>query len=512
MKEEKRMKKLAIISTIFLGLFTTSCDSYLDINQDPNSPTEGNMTPSIMLPAAEMGIAATYGNLLRIPAGYFAQHYSHMFGTSNYVDYSQFEMSPVRSGSAYSQINRVGLKNLQTILSLAEKSEDWGTYLAATTLRCFALQALVDCYGSIPYTEALDISNPSPHYDEGATVYAGLIAELETALAKASPMDPVATNFLYQGKNATPWIKFANALKLKIMSREVGAVPEVESKIGALIAENNFPTADVAYTDCWSNETGQMNPYYSEEFSTAFGSTQINVTANMAIVSTMLQKNSDGDIIYQDPRLAAFFDTNSSGEYVGGVSGTNFSTSGNYKAAYWCRPAMQYDSPVYMIQVAETEFFIAEYYARQGNGAQAQLHYNAAIQASCASAGVSGADQVIAKFPYNQGNYKQCIGISKWMALSGTNNFESWCELRRLKYPAFGSATGTTLYNASEDKLHTENYTPGTLYTPISVFSNVGSNSVIQRWPYPSTSTSSNANAPKFDENSDYKNPPFWGK
>ena len=149
------------------------------------------MNTSILLPAAEMGIAATYGNLLRIPAGYFAQHYSHMFGTSNYVDYSQFNMSPVRSGSAYSQINRVGLKNLQTIRSLAEEKEEWGTYLAATTLRCFALQALVDCYGSIPYSEALDISNPSPHYDEGSAVYAGLLNELDEALGKVSPQDNV---------------------------------------------------------------------------------------------------------------------------------------------------------------------------------------------------------------------------------------------------------------------------------------------------------------------------------
>ena len=506
------MKKLAIISAIILGLGTTSCDSYLDINQDPNSPTEENMNTSILLPAAEMGIAATYGNLLRIPAGYFAQHYSHMFGTSNYVDYSQFEMSPVRSGSAYSQINRVGLKNLQTICSLAEKNEEWGTYLAATTLRCFAIQALVDCYGSIPYTEALDISNPTPHYDEGATVYAGILAELDEALSKVSANSPVATNFLFNGEKAGNWIKFANALKLKIMSREVGAVPDVESKIGALINEGNFPTEDVAYTDCWSNETGQMNPYYSEEFSTAFGSTQINVTANMAIMSTMLQKNAEGDVVYEDPRLSAFFEANGSGEYVGGVSGTNFSTSGNYKAAYWCRPNMSYDSPVYLIQVAEVEFFIAEYYARQGNAAQAEAHYNAAIEASCESAGVGGADEVIAQFPYNQANYKQSIGISKWIALAGTNNFESWCELRRLKYPTFGSATGSTLYNAAEDKLNTGAYTPGTLYTPISVFANVGNNQVIQRWPYPSVSTSSNANAPKFDENSDYKIPPFWGK
>lgn len=504
------MKKLAIISTIILGLATASCDSYLDINQDPNSPTEENMNTSILLPAAEMGIAATYGNLLRIPAGYFAQHYSHMFGTSNYVDYSQFEMSPVRSGSAYSQINRVGLKNLQTIRELAEKNEEWGTYLAATTLRCFAIQALVDCYGSIPYSEALNISNPSPKYDEGADIYAGLINELDDALSKASATDPVATNFLYQGQRADKWIQFANALKLKILSRESGAV-SVDSQIGALISENNFPKEDVAYTDCWSNETGQMNPYYSEEFSTAFGSTQINVTANMAIIGTMLQKNASGDVLYQDPRLEAFFDPNSNGEYVGGVSGTNFSTSGNYKAAYWCRPAMKYNSPVYLIQVAETEFFIAEYYARQNNAAQAEAHYNAAIEASCQSAGVSGADAVIAQFPYDQANYKQCIGISKWIALAGTNNFESWCELRRLKYPAFGTQTGNTLYDSTGDKLNTTLYEPGTLYTPIAVFDKVGSNMVIQRWPYPQASTSSNANAPEFND-ADYKNPLFWAK
>ena len=231
----------------------------------------------------------------------------------------------------------------------------------------------------------------------------------------------------------------------------------------------------------------------------------------MAIISTMLQKNSSGEVTYQDPRLEAFFDVNSSGEYVGGVSGTNFSTSGNYKAAYWCRPAMAYNSPVYLIQVAEIEFFIAEYYARQNNAAQAEAHYNAAIEASCASAGVSGADEVIAQFPYNQANYKQVIGISKWIALAGTNNFESWCEMRRLKYPAFGSQTGATLYNSTEDKLKPEIYTPGTLYTPIAVFDKVGSNMIIQRWPYPQASTSSNSNAPKFDD-SEYKVPPFWGK
>ena len=502
------MKKLAIISAIVLGLGAASCDSYMDINQDPNSPAESNMTPSIMMPAAEMNLCATYGNLMRIPAGYYTQHFAHAFGTSNYVDYSQFTMSATRSSTAYSQMMRGALKNLETIRTLASESEEWGTYLAATTLRAFGFQALVDCYGEIPFTETFDVSIPSPKYDEGADIYAALIAELDEALSKASATDVVATNFLFPGQRAAAWIQFANAVKLKILSRESG-VASVDSQIGAIIAEGNLP-GDVAYANCWANESGQMNPYYSEEFATSFGSTQINVVANVAIIGTMLQKDSEGSIIYEDPRLAAFFEPNGSGNYTGGISGTNFSTSDSYKSTYWCRPVATYDMPVYLITESEIEFFISEYYARQGNHDQAAAHYAAAIEASFATAGVAGAEENIAFFPYDSSNYKKSIGIAKWVALTGTNDFESYCELRRLRYPAFGSVKGIDMYNLQTDASYKpELYQPGTLYTPIQVDGNIGDNKLLERYPYPSSSSASNANAPKFT-NADFTKPVFW--
>ena len=504
------MKKLAIISTIVLGLAATSCDSYLDVNQNPNSPSESNMTPSIMMPAAEMNLAATYGSLMRIPAGYFTQHYAQAFGTSNYVDYSQFQMSATRSSTAYSQMMRGALKNLETIRTLSNESEEWGTYLAATTLRAFAFQSLVDCYGSVPFTEAFDVTNPTPHYDEGADIYTALIAELDEALGKASATDRVATNFLFGG-NAANWIKFANTVKLKLLSRESG-VASVDSQIGALIAEDNMITSDVAYQGIWGNESGQMNPFWSEEFATNFGSTQINLVANVAIINTMLQKDSEGAVVYEDPRLAAFFEKNGSGNYTGSISGTNFSTSDSFKSTYWCRPVASYDMPLYLITVAEKEFFISEYYARQNNSAAAAEHYAAAIEASFATAGVSGADEYVAHFPFDQSNYKKSLGVAKWVALAGVNNYESWCELRRLRYPAFGSVKGSDMYDLKKDDSYKPALLPaGTLYTPIQVFGQVGDNKLLERYPYPSSSTSSNANAPTFS-NSDYTNPVFWAK
>ena len=497
------MKKLVFIFTIALGLLTTSCDSYLDINQNPNSPAEENMTTSILFPGAEMNLCSSYGDFFRITGGYFAQYYSQAFGTSNYLDYSQFSMSATRSSTDYTQLNQRALKNLTTARTLAEQNEEWGTYLAATTLRAFIYQILVDTYGEIPYTESLDLNNPTPKYDNGADIYAGILAELDEALSKVNKDDPVATNFLFPGETANNWIKLANAVKLKILSRESGVV-DVNSQIGALISQNNFPTSDVAWKGCWSNESGALSPFYAEEFSTAWGSTQINCIANVAIIGTMQQSS------YTDGRLAAFFEPNGDGNYTGGISGSNFSTSKKYKSSYWCRPVASYDMPVYVITLSEIEFFIAEYYAKAGNSAQAQAHYNAAIEASFETAGVSGAAQAIAQFPYDQANYKKCIGISKWIALAGVNTFEGWCEARRLNYPAFGNVSGSQMYNETDDSSYKpELYVPGTFYTPIKVADKLGANKIAERWPYPEASSARNSNSPEFPG---LGTPVFWGK
>ncbi len=496
------MKKIIFTLSFVLGvgMGITSCDSYLDINEDPNSPSSENIETDMLMPAIEMNITATYGDFMRMIGGYLCEAYAHDFGTSNYLAYSQFEVSATRGSSAYTQLCQKGLNNLKTVLEMSSEDEDWGTYLAATVLRAFIYQDLIDCWGEIPYTEALDPSNLSPAYDDGQVVYEGVIDELDEALSHVTNSSTVCTNFLYPSSTAGKWIQFANALKLKLLMRMAG-VKDVSSQVAALIAEDNFPTEDVSYTGCWSNSSTAMSPFYAEEFSSAYGLTQLNIVANVAVIETMQQED------YTDPRLPAYFDTNSAGEYIGSVSGTNFSTSDNYK--YWCQPVVSWDMPVNMITVAEIEFLIAEYYARYGSASSAQEHYNAAIQASFDAAGVEGADEYIARYPYDNSNYKKSLGEQKWVVLCGTNPFEGWCEARRLRYPAFGTATGDDFYKALSDNYDVSSYVPFTLYTPISVFGQVGNNQLLERFPYPESSTARNSNSPSFPG---YTSPVFWAK
>lgn len=225
----------------------------------------------LVFPSAEMNLATSYGNFFRILGGYYSQQYAHIFGTSNYLDYSKFIISATRSSGTYTQLTSRVLKNLEIIREKATESEDWGTYLAATTLRVFTYQALVDAYGEMPYSEALDIANTAPHYDEGTAVYAGILVELNDALSKATPSSTVSANFLFGEPTAAEWVQFANSLKLKILMR-ISKVQDVKAELDQLITENNFATEDVAWDDVWANESGKANPFFQEEFATYFGS------------------------------------------------------------------------------------------------------------------------------------------------------------------------------------------------------------------------------------------------
>ncbi|WP_439185601.1 SusD/RagB family nutrient-binding outer membrane lipoprotein [Carboxylicivirga taeanensis] len=493
------MKKILFLFTIIVGL--ASCDDYLDINQDPNSPSSDVVSSGMIFPGVEMNLAASYGNFLRIVGGYYSQHYAHNFGTGNYLDYSEFKMSPTRSSGTYTQLYSRVLNNIETIRQLAEQDEEWGTYLAATTLRVFTYQTLVDAYGEVPYFESLNPEILSPAYDNGNVVYDEILKELDYALENATPSSLVCTNFLFGGSTAKDWIPFAKALKLKLLMR-MSNVKDVSAELAALITEGDFPTTNVSYDDCWIDEAGKASPFYQEEYATYFGSTQINVVANIAYMNTMLDTN--------DPRVEAFFTPNESGKYTGGVSGTNFSTSATYKSPYFCRPVFTYDMPVYLISVAEIEFFLAEYHARYGTSADAEAHYKAAIEASFADAGVSGADAVYdTNYPWDNDNYKEVLGIQKWIALGGTNNFESWCEMRRLGYPEFGLVSGDDIYDVANDVFSPELYPVGKLYTPINVNTELGSNVLLQRMKYAESSANRNSNTP-LNKKDDV--PVFWAE
>lgn len=485
-----------------LLLLLNSCKDYLNINTDPNSPSEENLTSSMILPATEMSIAATYAYTLHIIGAYNVEYYAQQFGTPNYVAYSQFNVSPTNGNRAYTELFQHALSNLTNVRNKAKEEGQNGIFLQATVLRSYAFHLLVDAFGEVPFTEAIDGVSTSPKFDDGKFIYESLIAELDEALALSAAGGELATSFIFPNGSISDWRQFAKAEKLRLLSR-MSNVEDKSAQLQALISEGDFPAADIQIAGCWSNSTGHANPFFAEEAS-AWARVSGNVVANLALVSTLQQTG------YTDSRLAAWFKPNGSGAFQGSLSGTNMS---NVKEPYktteaWNSPVIEYNTPVVLCAKTEVEFFISEFYARKGDAANAQLHYGAAIDASFESAGVAGATAFIAKYPYNQSNWKQSIGLAKWIALAGVNGFEGYTEARRLDYPAFGSVKGSDILSASGD-FNPSAYVPGTLYTPYQRFDQVGDNRLLERFPYPEASTSRNTNSPSFPG---YLEPIFWGK
>ena len=490
------------LALVALGLGFTSCDSYLDINDNPNSPSDKVLDASMIFPGAELNFANQYGCRLRIFGGYYAQYYTQLPGQSNYQPLAGFTQTPSLSNSVYELLCIRSLNNLNIVRNISKNKQDWGSYLAATVLRVASYQVFVDTYGAIPYFEGMNVEITAPHYDEGEVVYPELVKELDDALALASPADQVCTNFIFQGETAASWIKAANALKLRLLMR-MSSVTDVKSQLDDLVNNGNFPTKDAQWSGFWQNTAGNTNPFYFEEF---YPGRANNVCLNTALLRTYEEAN--------DARLGAWWSPNSSGNMQGWVSSATGITSASqyYNSTAYSRPKIDYASPVYFITVAETEFFLAEYYQRIANKpADAKSHYEAAVKASFVTAGLGElyAESVLTAYPYTDATAMKVIGIQKWVHLSGTNPFEGYCELRRLKYPTFGDVQGTDIYNFTSDTYTPSKLPAGTLYTPIQVNPEVGANKLLQRWPFPSSSSSANANVPKF---AGYTTPIFWAK
>jgi len=486
------MKKI-FLSIVLGGLLLTSCTDWLDINKDPNTPE--SVTPELVLPQAELALASTYGGTMYNQASFIIQYFDQGVGAPNYRDYTIFKPQANSGNREYTDIYNLCLVNAEYVRTESAKTEEWGNYLAATTIKVFAFQSMVDLFGEIPYSEALQGSTiAQPKYDEGQVVYTGILAELNDALSKVGNSLVTDQNLLF-GKNSTPkWIAFAKSLKLKLLMRQASINWDgVKDDVNALIAENNFPTSDVAYT-CWADNGTKRNPWYTDA-AIFFG--KADHMAAGAYVNTLAA--------YSDPRLDARYDLPADGgSHRGGIPGT-FYDSNTDPLTKFSTPKFVATAPAYLITLAEVEFFKAEAAFRNNQLGVAKSAYEAAIDASFAQAGVTGAAGMYSSgrpYAWSDASGLEKIGLQKWISLGCVNGFESWCEVRRLGVPTFCSSTAADILGDASK------YEVGKFIFPTGAPSEVPVNTLLNRYYYPLISTSLNTNAPK--ESKKLSDKIFW--
>lgn len=427
------MMKIKYLLAVTLFLSLTGCEkSFDELNNDPKSPVD--VPANTLFLAGEKNLVDVYTTSIwtSSPFRVLAQVWTQ---TAN-INEARYQFTTNNAPAGWwTKIYTGALSNLaqaktlyasENLTPAVRKNKE----LITDVLEVYAFHLLVNTYGNIPYTEALNRTIPFPKYDDAKTVTYDLIARLDIAIGG---LDVNAASFgnadqIYKG-DVAKWKKFAATLKLKLALLVADAdAATAQTKVLEAVNSGVFDAATYNASFVYiSGTVVNSNPIWQDLVNGTYG---IYYAPASFFVNTLVQLN--------DPRLPLWFTKDKAGSYSGAgaaAGGVNQNLSGF--TAKWLDAA----SPGVLLDYAETEFLLAEAVERNISvGGTAREHYDKAVRSSILNLGGTSAqaDTYLAQNDVNYstatGEWRRKIGYQKWIALAN-RNWDSWTEIRRLGYP-----------------------------------------------------------------------------
>jgi len=490
----KILKYISIVLVLIIGV--TQCK--LPDNVDPKNPTEvpietlfTNAETALINQVDHVNINI---NTTRLMVQYWQQ--------TTYFDESRYLFLDRQIPDGYArEYYRDALMDLKRVKGLLE---DWGgnateksnKIAIATILEVYAWHCIVDAFGDMPYTEALQLdANSTPVYDDAAEIYGKIISDLGDAISQldVNGGSYAGADVLFNG-NVSSWKTFAGSLQLRLGMRLAdvnassskatfnagietgvfgegqgaflnynGVVPNVNAIYNAYVVDGR---ADYLPTNTIIDIMNEkMDPrlftnfkpvqfgYATDETSGAKIDTelsaQIDGKAQKAILIYSAAAGGDSLVQVDLPFIALQADTlNTFAYHIGAIAGLDgaqvYQGFSNFAPKFF-EPKF----PAIMSDYVEVEFLMAEAAARGGYNVSgtAEDHYNAAITASILYWGGTAADAAAyllredVAWATAAGDYREKIGTQKWLALYN-RGVEGWAEWRRLDAPALNIPEG----------------------------------------------------------------------
>lgn len=233
-----KFSKFLIMGVVGL-MSLTSCNDWLDVNTNPNNPTNESAPYYLRLAWNEHYAAWTYymaGNF----GAYICQDKAPTSRTSNQGKYSQWWMMSWRSTAPYQWWFVGCADNLGMTLSTAEKDQAWHYVGAVYLIKALGYMCMTDIYGDMPYDDACG-ENTFPAYNNGEELYVRVMRDLNLAienLQKQQPATarPLAVDDSWGDGNASKWLKAAYLLKARFINKLTKKAPGKidDAKINAL--------------------------------------------------------------------------------------------------------------------------------------------------------------------------------------------------------------------------------------------------------------------------------------
>lgn len=422
------MKKYII--SFWLLVSIASCTREI-VNEDPHSAYTA--VPETMVSYAQKQLS-DYMNTPNVNTNNFRLTMQY-WQESTYVDESNYDFINRNVSNNIWGNNYVGVlmnlnqakKIINTYIPSASEVKTWNNkkvnqLAIIDIMMVYVYQNMVDTFGNVPYTNALDIENVSqPAYDDASQIYTDLINRLKIDLNNLNSEASFGSGDYYYKGDTSKWRKFGNSLLLKLGIALADANPALaQSTVTAAI---NGGVMSSSSDDC-KLQYLEGSPNYNPLFDNLSVSGRDDFFAGKPLVDFMLSQ--------QDPRISSYFGKVND-QYIGqeiGKSGeyADFSPIGEF--------AYIPTTPGVILNYTEVAFYLAEAAARWGIGGSADLAYNNAVTASMQEWGIETADiaTYLAQNPFMASNWKKSIGEQAWVAMFNQGH-TSWNFYRRLDFP-----------------------------------------------------------------------------
>ena len=434
----KKMKKIKIYTLIVLSvvLFSKCDDNLSDLNVDPNAAV--SVAPSTLLTTAQYNFYnTTHGVTVNADWGLLMVQ---QWAQTEYTEDSRYNQDITFFNGTWSTMYASVLKELDAAKTLVE-SQDLSASIITNKKNIIDVMStqvysfLTDSFEKVPYTEAISSIN-LPAYDSQEVIYKGILASLENAASSFSTSSASFTSgdIIYNG-NVANWVKLTNSLMLRYAMRIVDIDPATASTYINLAASNLISSNSENALFTFESSLVRSNPLYQNN--TPLSGNRDDYAVSEYLVTTLTSLG--------DPRLEKFAKPSTSGAIIGMPYGLSDNDATVLKPTV-SRPNDDIRSataPHVIMSYSEVQFLLAEAYQRGILSGDAATAYNNAVTASMNYWGVSDVATInayITSNPYNLTNWKESIGVQKWIALH-MNGFQAWNEWRRLDYPLLSVPT-----------------------------------------------------------------------
>ena len=425
----------AIILTI------VSCTKDFDvINTNNNAPE--TVTAQLLLPGiqrdmmgAVLGEAWGIGNIVvqHTAKNQFVNEDRYLWGEINSIWNNVYD----------------NMRDVYNIIQLADNNGDKATKGLALTMKSWMYSLATDCYGDIPYTEAIQAKQGVFYakYDTQEEIYEGILKDLEEANTLfASSSAKIGGDLIYGGDPAK-WRKLANSLRVRYLMR-ISGKKDVKARLATII---NDPVNHPVFKSVADNATYNYKAASPDQF--PLFSSRIGSFNEFRASKTLLDTLQS----LRDPRLSIFFRPTPKSEgtanpvFIGIPNGLDDVTALTYAggAENQSRISAYYFENVntpegiavakgVIMTYAELQFLLAEAAAKSLITGDANQYYNEGIKASYAFYGLTPTSEYLNQTEVKLlGNVSdlQKIGFQKWISFF-YQGLEAWFDWRRTGIPA----------------------------------------------------------------------------